>query len=250
MIFDKKRPIIAVDVETTGLSPNKDRVVEVAAVKYIEGKEIEIFHTLVHPSRVIPQVVQKVHGISDEMVKNSPKFADIAESLALFLRDGSLLGHNIMFDYGFIFHECKRADVTFINEYPLLDTYQIAKMRLPSLPSYRLIALKETLGIGLGQTHRALDDVRDCKAVYDILMSEEEIQLETPALPNVPEHLQIIVDAIIKKRDIFIYYTDSKNNLTTRHIRPIAIYGDTLKAFCYLRQDERHFKLDKISLKA
>ena len=242
-------PIIAVDVETTGLSSARDKIVEVAAVKYVKGVEVEVFHTLINPMRSIPYQVQRVHGISNEMVKDSPTFCEIASELSSFLSTGHLLGHNVMFDYGFIRDECALSRVNFAVEYSALDTYHIARMRLPSLPSYRLVALKEVLGIGQGQTHRALDDARDCKSIYDILMSDEEIKLYNPEMPDVPPQLKSIVDAMLNNKDIVILYTDARNKTTERYIRPISIYNGCLKAYCHLRQDERHFTIARISLK-
>jgi len=245
-----KTPIIALDTETTGLSPVRDKIVEVAAVKYVGDVEVEVFHTLINPLRDIPWQVQRVHGISNVMVADSPTFCEIAEELAEFLQGGSLLGHNVMFDYGFISHECAGAKVEFSNDFPMLDTYQIAKMRLPMLPSYRLVALKELLGIGVGQTHRALDDVRDCKNVYDILMSTDEIELcPQNANPLLPPELQPLFDAMLNQTDVVIEYRDMNNRVTERYIRPISIYGDVLKAYCHLRGDERHFKLSRVILK-
>ena len=243
-----KTPIIAIDVETTGLSNARDKIVEVAAVKYVDNIEVEVFHTLINPLRDIPWQVQRVHGISNAMVADSPTFCEIAKVLSEFLQGGSLLGHNVMFDYGFISHECRCAQVEFFNDFPMLDTYHIARMRLPQLPSYRLVALKEMLGVGVGQTHRALDDVRDCKSVYDILMSEREIELCPQNTSPLPNELQPIFDAMINQTDVIIEYRDMNNRITKRRIRPIAVYGDVLKAYCHLRGDERHFKISRIFL--
>jgi len=196
----------------------------------------------------IPYGVQKIHGINDSMVADSPTFYEIADILAEFLSDGYLLGHNTMFDYGFIVQECKRAGLLFKSDYPILDTYKIAKLRCPQLPSYRLIALKEFFGLGSHQSHRALDDVRDCRAIYDILMSDADIDFNIPTPTNLPPKYDEIVKAMLHGTDIIIEYTDNQNRTTVRHIRPLSIYGNTLKAYCHLRNGERHFHLSRIKI--
>lgn len=96
------KDFVAIDLETTGLSPNFNKITEIGAVKYVDGKEVSRFETLINPNATISPEITAITGISNEMVANSPTIDDIFDDLMEFLGDNILLGHNISFDYSFI----------------------------------------------------------------------------------------------------------------------------------------------------
>src|SRR3972149_5921533 len=156
-------PIVALDLETTGLDPLTDAIIEIGAVR-LEGNRVENeFTTLINPGRHIPEFITNLTGISDEMVRQAPHIRDVLEELAVFVGDAPILGHNIQFDLSFL----KKYKIFGLNEN--IDTYELAAVLIPSASRYNLSALGQQLGIPLPATHRALDDARVTAAAFQRL---------------------------------------------------------------------------------
>lgn len=148
----------AIDIETTGLSPEKEKIIEIGAVKYDDGVQKEVFSTLVNPQREgIPERITDLTGITDEMVKDAPSEGEAMGSLLRFL-DGEtiLLGHNILFDFSFLKVAAVRRGAAF--EFQGIDTLGIARVCHPELPSKSLSAMCEAYGIVNEKAHRAYED--------------------------------------------------------------------------------------------
>ena len=159
------KPIIALDLETTGLDSKKDVIIEIGAVRF-EGNRIEAeFTTLINPSRHIPEFVSGLTGISDEMVRLAPQIRDVLDDLVSFIGEAPILGHNIQFDLSFF----KKYNLFEFNE--IIDTYELAAVLMPSASRYNLGALGQQLGIPLPATHRALDDARVTAAAFQRLFA-------------------------------------------------------------------------------
>lgn len=148
----------AIDIETTGLGPEKAKIIEIGAVKYDDGKQIELFSTLVNPQIAgIPERITGLTGITDEMVKEAPGEADAMHSLLRFLEgEEVLLGHNVLFDFSFLKVAAGRLGESF--EYLGLDTLSIARACHPELPGKTLAAMREVYGIATERAHRAFED--------------------------------------------------------------------------------------------
>ena len=152
--------IVALDIETTGLSPENDAITEIGAVRF-SGRRVEAeWSTLINPGRRIPQEITQLTGITDAMVRGAPMVRDVLEDLDHFVGDAPILGHNVRFDLSFL-----RKQGLFRHNEPL-DTYDMAAILLPTAGRYNLGALAQFLGILLPATHRALDDARVTHAVY------------------------------------------------------------------------------------
>ncbi len=152
--------IVALDIETTGLSPENDAITEIGAVRF-SGRRVEAeWSTLINPGRRIPPEITQLTGITDAMVRSAPPIRDVLEDLDHFVGDAPILGHNVRFDLSFL-----RKQGLFRHNEPL-DTYDMASILLPSAGRYNLGALAQFLGILLPATHRALDDARVTHAVY------------------------------------------------------------------------------------
>jgi ATP-dependent DNA helicase DinG len=157
-------PIVIIDLETTGLDPQKDAIIEIAAIRF-DGNRIDAeFETLVNPNRHIPEHITQLTGIDDAMVRNAPRIGEILGQLEEFCGDLPVLGQNVRFDLGFL----RRQRALPFNE--AVDTYEMASVLLPSASRYNLGALGQLLGIPLSATHRAMDDVRVTLAVYQRLI--------------------------------------------------------------------------------
>jgi ATP-dependent DNA helicase DinG len=163
--------IVAIDIETTGLSEERDAIIEIGAVKFKGHRVEDEWSTLLNPSRHIPEFVSGLTGISDAEVRNAPRFHDVAAELEAFVGNAPIVGHNVRFDLGFL----QRAGLFQYNE--VIDTYELASVLMPTASRYNLGALGKQLGILLPATHRALDDARVTMAAFNRLF---EIARELP----------------------------------------------------------------------
>ncbi len=144
---------IALDLETTGLHPEQDVILEVAAIKFQGHEIIDTFETFVAPGRSIPYRVQRLTGIKPGDLTAAPPFSAIARKLQNFLLDLPIVGHSIPFDVHFL----QRRGLARAN--PLIDTFELATVLLPSLVSYNLGQVAEALGVSVPQDrHRAMVD--------------------------------------------------------------------------------------------
>lgn len=165
--------IVALDIETTGLDPKSDEIIEIGAVRFNSRRVEDEFSTLINPGRAIPTFITKLTGISNAMVKNSPTFDDVLPELEDFVADLPILGHNVQFDLTFL----RAFDLFKYND--ALDTYDMASVLMPSAGRYNLGALGQNLGILLPATHRALDDARVTHAVFlQLLEKAMDISLD------------------------------------------------------------------------
>src|SRR5438105_3773556 len=150
----KKSPIrIALDLETTGLHAEQDAILEVAAIKFQGDTVLDTLETLVAPGRSVPYRIQRLTGITPQQLIGVPQFESIAKDLQLFINDFPIVGHSIPFDVSFL----RRRGLVRTNS--LIDTFELATVLLPSLPSYNLGQVAEALGIPIAPgRHRAMVD--------------------------------------------------------------------------------------------
>jgi ATP-dependent DNA helicase DinG len=178
-------PIVSLDLETTGLDPLSDSIIEIGAVR-LEGNRIEDeFTTLINPGRHIPEFISGLTGISDEMVRQAPHIREVLDELAAFIGDAPILGHNIQFDLSFL----KKYRLFELNEN--IDTYEMGAVLIPSASRYNLGALGQQLGIPLPATHRALDDARVTAAAFQRLYSQA-CELPSELLAEIVHHSEPI----------------------------------------------------------
>ena len=153
---------VAVDVETTGLQPQKGaRVIEVGAVA-IEGKNItEEFHAIIDAGKHIPFYVQQIHGITDEMLIGQPKAKDVFPQFHSFIKGSTIMAHNATFDIRFLRYEFSHLGLEFSVRY--FCTLELSRMLFPRLQNHKLETVYKHLfrkEPDLKQRHRALDDAR------------------------------------------------------------------------------------------
>lgn len=164
------REYVTLDLETTGLEPKRDRIIEIGAVKVKDGAITEEFSTLVDPQMEIPYRITQLTGISDEMVKGKPYIKEVLKELVNFCGNLPLLGHNILFDYGFVKHNAVNCGIEF--EKKGMDTLRLARVFLAQLPSRSLQSLRVYYGIPQDDAHRALEDARTTFRLYEKLKEE------------------------------------------------------------------------------
>ncbi|MEP7135440.1 MAG: helicase C-terminal domain-containing protein [Chloroflexota bacterium] len=165
--------IVSIDIETTGLSEERDTIIEIGAVKF-KGHRVEAEWTsLINPGKHIPEFISGLTGITDAEVRNAPKFRDIAQDLEAFVGNAPVIGHNVRFDLRFL----QKGGILRYNE--VIDTYELAAVLMPTASRYNLGALGKQLGILLPATHRAMDDAKVTMAAFNKLFElARELPLE------------------------------------------------------------------------
>jgi DNA polymerase-3 subunit epsilon/ATP-dependent DNA helicase DinG len=162
--------IVALDIETTGLDPQTDAIIEIGATRF-NGRRVEAeWSTLINPNRPIPAFISQLTGITTDMVRSAPPIRAVLGDLVSFVGDSPVLGHNVRFDLTFL----NRHGALTLNDY--IDTYELAAILLPTATRYNLGMLAQSLGILLPATHRALDDARVTHAVY-VHLYEKAMQM-------------------------------------------------------------------------
>ena len=175
---------IAFDFETTGLDHQNDKVIEVAAIKFIDGKIADRYVELVNPGMNIPPVITEITGISDKMVRSSPSEELIIDDLLSFIGENPLVAHNIHFDEKFLYQLCTRLgrDVLKNVQY---DTLQLARSVLYDQPVFNLGALSEYFGLSSKGAHRAEKDTENTGLIFLELIHEvAKYPLETISRVN------------------------------------------------------------------
>jgi ATP-dependent DNA helicase DinG len=182
----KKPPIrVALDLETTGLHAEQDAILEIAAIKFQGNTILDQFETLVAPGRSIPYRVQRLTGITPQQLNGAPQFESISRRLQHFLGDYALVGHSIPFDVSFL----RRRGLARSN--PLIDTFELATVLLPSLPSYNLGQVAHALNVSVSpERHRAMVDTVLAMQVFlalherlqtvDLLLLKDLASLDAP----------------------------------------------------------------------
>ena len=172
-LWHKHGPFTVFDIETTGMSPVRDRIVEIGAVRVEVDGSYSRFETLVNPAVAIPYAVSRVHGITDEMVKDAPKFTEAGYAFQEFVRGSRLVAHNARFDLGFLQESLARTGLP-LWKGRTLDTLRLIKTTHPHLPSYKLQSLRAIFQLDSAdsmQAHRADADVEWTLQILEIALN-------------------------------------------------------------------------------
>lgn len=167
---------VVFDIETTGFSPKKNKIIEIGAVRVEDGKITDRFSTFVNPDVPIPFDIEKLTGINDAMVLPYPKIDVILPQFLEFVGDSVLVAHNAGFDVGFISHFAEELGLPFSPT--VLDTVTMARLLLPNLNRYKLDTVAKALNISLENHHRAVDDAgatAEIFAAFVKLLRERDI---------------------------------------------------------------------------
>ena len=207
-----EQPLAIVDLETTGGDPRVDRVTEVGVV-LIDGATRREWSSLVNPEVSIPSNIQRFIGITDAMVADAPRFADLAGELAMLLQGRLFIAHNARFDHGFLRNEFARLGVSFSPQ--VMCSVKLSRALYPGFPRHGLDALMERLGIGCDARHRALGDARVVRDFLDIVVRdfdhpriEQAMQKagRTSAAP--PGMMPGALDDIPEAPGVYMFYGD------------------------------------------
>lgn len=205
--FQRTDSYVCVDLETTGLNPKTDKMIEIGAVRIERGKCTGTFETFVNPGRMLEDRIVELTGITDEQLKSAPAIEEVLPELLSFLGESVLLGHSVLFDYSFIKKAAVNAKYSF--ERNGIDTLKIARKYLPNLQSRSLDYLCGHYKIP-HKAHRALEDAKATCTLYDRLWGDfgnaaeaekffapakliYQVKRETPITPAQKERLYKLI---------------------------------------------------------
>ena len=165
---------VVVDVEATGAKTPPNRLIELGAYRIRGGRIVDKFMSLVNPEIPIPRFVASLTGISNDMVKNAPVFADVAPQWLDFVSDSVLVAHNAPFDTSFLNHEISRVYPGHRMVNPHLCTVRLSRRALPDLSNHRLDTIASHFSIPIISRHRAGSDALATAEIFIILLTELE----------------------------------------------------------------------------
>ena len=155
---------VVVDIETTGVSPTKNEIIELSAIRVVDNKAAETFSTLIKPKGRISSFITSLTGISNEMVCDKKPIENILGDFCNFVGSSVVLGHNVRFDVSFIRENCKKILGTDFSN-PTIDTLRISRFFLPEVKNHKLATLAEHYNISTAGHHRGLVD---CEITYQL----------------------------------------------------------------------------------
>jgi DNA polymerase-3 subunit epsilon len=162
---------VVIDVETTGLDPYSDEIIELAALKVINHRIEDTFQCLIKPEFPISGYITRINGITNEMVKDSPVIAEVLPNYLEFLGDSILFGHNIRFDINFISEACKQCCLSpLANDY--VDMLPLSRKAVKEIPNHKLATLIRAFGIEVSCFHRALADCESTYKCYEYMLND------------------------------------------------------------------------------
>ena len=221
---------VVFDIETTGFSPLKNRIIEIGAVRVEEGRIVDKFSSFVNPDVPIPFEIEKLTGINDNMVLDAPKIDKVLPEFLEFCRGAVMVAHNAGFDISFIKENARQQGLEF--NPTVLDTVSLARVLLPNLNRFKLDTVAKELKINLANHHRAVDDagataeifVRFIKMlkerdIFDLSQLNELSRMTVEMIRKMPTYHIII----IAKNDVGrvnLYRLVSESNLTYFARRP------------------------------
>jgi DNA polymerase-3 subunit epsilon len=202
-----------IDLETTGANPVRDRITEIGVVE-VDGDRVTTWNTLINPGRPIPEFIQQLTGIRNEMVADAPTFAEVAEELAERLQGRLFIAHNARFDYGFVKNEYQRLGQRFRAD--VLCTVRLSRKLFPEYPRHNLDSLIARHGLQTGDRHRALADADLIWQFWRLLQRDRgedalaeavQQQLKRPALP--PHLDPALLDDLPESPGVYLLYGEN-----------------------------------------
>jgi len=183
------RPLVFLDIETTGGSPFSSRITEIGALRVEDGKVVGTFQQLLNPEQHVPSFITKMTGISDDMLWDAPLFRGIADDLELFLDGAIFIAHNVNFDYSFIKAAYREMGNTFNMD--RLCTARLSRRLYPEQRRHNLDTIIECHGFVVKDRHRALDDAKVLYEFYQKALAEHGLELY-----NAMNHIMVKARAV------------------------------------------------------
>lgn len=166
--FDAK--YVVFDLETTGFSNRNDAITEIGAIKVENGEIVEEFSQLINPERPIPEKIQKLTGITNEMVLDKPTISEVLPKFLDFCKDSILVAHNSDFDTGFVRE--KASENNLLYDFDAIDTVILSRLLMPDLKNHKLNTIAKELNVSLENHHRAVDDATATAQIFLTFISK------------------------------------------------------------------------------
>lgn len=205
--------IAFIDLETTGANPASDRITEIGIVE-VDGDEVSRWSTLVNPERTIPEFIQRMTGISNDMVSDAPRFDAVADELKTRLKGRLFVAHNARFDYGFVRHEFRRMGLNFSAD--VLCTVRLSRALFPEHPRHNLDSLIARHNLFANDRHRALADAELIWQFWQTLRRDVENERMLDAVqqqlkrPSLPPHLPPdALDDLPESPGVYLFYGEN-----------------------------------------
>jgi DNA polymerase-3 subunit epsilon len=258
---------VAFDTETSGKFPLVAEIVEIAAVKWLGGKVIETYQTLVKPTQAMGEAVINIHHITNEMVIDAPTIASVLPGFNAFIDGSILMAHHASFDMGFIAIEYEKIGMT-LPTAPVLDSCLLGQKAFPTSINHRLATLVGLLNIKMDQAHRALDDSKACQevtlkcmevlgkdATLDFMFKVQGGAFEWPRFSMgdllAGEVTRPLVEGCRKQLVLEITYQGGTKAGIPRRMTPQGLVrnpsGDYIVGLCHTENTEKRFFLNRIS---
>ncbi|QEN06228.1 3'-5' exonuclease [Thiospirochaeta perfilievii] len=170
-LYNTKKEIVVFDLETTGLNPKSERIIEIGALKIRDNEIVDRLSMLVNPGIPVPFYSTKVNGITTDMLIGCISDIEGVKQFIEFSKNCIIVAHNISFDIGFINSYLERAN-TPILENMLVDTVRLARKAFPGEKKYSLGIIASRLNIDVLNAHRAEDDARVCYELYTMCINK------------------------------------------------------------------------------
>ncbi len=199
---------IALDFETTGLQPEIDRVIEVASILFQDGEPADRFTTLVNPGIPIPDIIEEITGITNDMVADSPAESKIVDDLFKFIGDYPMVAHNTPFDLSFLKTMAERQNKA-LAERKLYDSLTLSRCMLYFQPSHNLSAVSDYFSLSTEGAHRAEYDTENCGKIF-VELIEEAASYNLDLISRI---VALLKPFQVHNKDLFI---DLANALTKR----------------------------------
>jgi len=207
---------VLLDLETTGATPLKDRITEIALIQFKDGVEVDRWQTLVNPQTNIPEFIQSLTGITNEMVALAPTFEQVAGELLDYLDDAVMCAHNVRFDHGFLKAEFRRIGITLKQN--VLCTVKLSRKLYPQYKSHGLSAIIERYNFTCTQRHRAMGDVEVMAQLIDLAKRELGIDALEAAVAELSRKTSLpsgidedVIDDIPETSGVYLFF--GENNL-------------------------------------
>lgn len=155
---------VVFDIETSGLNPVKDKIIEIGAVKYIDNKKVDEFNYLIDPKIMLQKIITEVTGLTDDDLVNKPTIKEVLPKFIDFIKDYPVIGHNVSFDIDFINYNLKSLHYSELNN-KVIDTLFLSRITIYDIKNHRLKTLKEYLNLEY-DSHRSICDCYTCNEVY------------------------------------------------------------------------------------
>lgn len=257
-------PIVAFDTETSGQYPIESEIIELGAVKWYQGQVVGKFQTLLKPSRTLTEDNIRIHGITNEMVKEAPLMTDQILNFCEFIDGSLLMAHHAPFDLGFLVLDIEKAGLHFPRVVHLCTS--LLSRSLLSTTNHKLQTLVKELALTGGAAHRAYDDAYACLQVFlkciekldqpvtiEKLLSVQKKEIIWPKYQiwnTDNEVLMFLAEAARDGRSVQISYQGGQTKEVLRPIKPLGIVrnpdGDYVAAICGIDHQKKRFYIDKI----